>query len=205
VIHPRTFFIVSLSAGLLLSSLFGLTSSAQADSDGYYCAGRGYLAYQFSEISTPAQQTLYLLELDPEKGISPPRTFPLEPFQVHGMRCLDQAVDLLAWDRIHRIGLDDQPEPRIDQVEPQPEDSIFPDFTSENLGRWAHASQTVPLKTADGPLNFELVIEHQTDSETTRAPGLIRHQVRSFLRQTNAKGVVLEQDIFSGSRQETVD
>ncbi|OHB32838.1 MAG: hypothetical protein A2X84_04215 [Desulfuromonadaceae bacterium GWC2_58_13] len=207
VIYPRTTLIFLLSAGLLLSiPLTRPAAEALADSDGYYCAGRGYLAYQFSGLSTPIEgHTLYLFELAPDKGISKPRQFALDPFQVLGMRCLDHTVDLLAWDRIYRIGLNDPESPSIGKVEPQPEDSVFPDFTSDNLGRWAPATQTIPLKTAGGRFSFELVIEQQTDPETKAGPGVIRHRIRSFVRQKDAGGTIIEREIFSGSREETVD
>ncbi len=206
MILPRTAIKFLISAGLLLSLLCLAATPALADSDGYYCVGRGYLAYQFNGLSTPAEgHTLYLIQFDPKKGFIGSSQFDLEPFQVHGMRCLNDAVDLLAWDRIYRIGLDGQEQPRIDQVEPAPEDSIFPDFTSDNLGRWAFASRTIPLKTASGRFSFELVIEQQTEPEGSRSPGVIRHQIRSFLRQKDARGTVLEQEIFVGSREETVD
>ncbi len=206
MIHPGTAIKHLIPAGLLLSTLFFTTGSARADSDGYFCGGPGYLAYQFSGLSIPGQDhTLFVLELDPERGISAPRQFALEPFQVHGMRCLDDAVDLLAWDRIYRIDLAPQDHPRIDQVEPQPEDSIFPDFTSENLGRWAFANRTIPLKTAAGRFSFELVIEQQTDAVGQSGSGMIQHQIRSYLRQNTAKGTVREQEIFAGNREESVD
>jgi hypothetical protein len=203
---PRTAIKHLISAGLMLSLFAFATTPARADSDGYYCVGRGYLAYQFNGLSTTTEgHTLYLLQFDPEMGFFGPSSFALEPFQVHGMRCLDDAVDLLAWDRIYRIDRDGQEQPRIDQVEPQPEDAIFPDFTSDNLGNWALASQTIPLKTASGRFSFELVIEQHTDPKSNRSPGVIRHQTRSYLRQKDAKGTVLEQEIFSGNREETVD
>ncbi len=204
--HPKTVLKFLIPSGLLLSLLIFAPSPARADSDGYYCIGRGYLAYQFNELSHPTEgHTLYLIRFDPDNGLFGPTQFPLEPFQVHGMRCLDDAVDLLAWDRIYRIDRGVQEQPRIDLVEPQPEDSIFPDFSSDNLGRFAPASQTIPLKTASGRFSFELVIEQHTDPDSARPPGVILHQIRSFLRQTDAKGKTVEKEIFVGSREETVD
>jgi hypothetical protein len=194
-------------AGLLLAALLclpaGLTLAA---SDGYYCAGPGYLAYQFNGTAAPnGGQILSLYRLDPDKGLGGPRRFPLEPFQVHGMRCLDDRVDLLAWDRIYRLQLTDQQPPRIDQIEPQPEDSLFPDFTSDNLGPWATASQTIPLETAAGRFSFELVIERRTIPASDRGPEATGYRVKSFLRQKDATGTVLDQEIFSGRSKTPVD
>lgn len=204
---PGTSYTYIFSGGLLLSALILLQACpVLADSDGYYCTGRGYLAYQFNGSAASSEgQTLYLQKLDPEKGISEPRQIRLEPFQVQGMRCLDEMVDLLAWDRIYRIDLNDEKSPRIGKVEPQPEDSIFPDFTSENLGRWAFAPNIIPLKTRGGRFSFELVIEPSTDPATDNGRQGIRHHVRSFVRQKDAGGAVLEWQIFSGNHEETAD
>ncbi len=59
-----------------------------ADSDGYYCIGRDYIAYQFGFAPPPiAQHRLYIIRVGGAAGIGEPAMFELPQFQVHGLLC----------------------------------------------------------------------------------------------------------------------
>ena len=186
---------VPLLTGLLTTLLLWPISPAKAASDGYYCAGHNYFAYQFDAASTMSgSQILFVVPLDPNRGMGETRRISLESFQVLGMRCLDDAVDLLSWNRIYRVNLQDG---RTGLAEPQPEDSIFPDFTNDNLGRWASPARIVPLKTRAGRFSFDLVID--------LSPASSQQRVTSRLQQKDGKKIVSDREIFSGLQAKTTD
>jgi hypothetical protein len=92
--------------GIALVAL--LAQPASADSDGYFCAGPDYLAYQFGLAAPPvAPHQLFIVRLGDHGGISEPVAISLPQFQVHGMRCRDRAVDILAFDSLHTVTFDE--------------------------------------------------------------------------------------------------
>jgi hypothetical protein len=172
--------------GLLMVLTLGVPTATPAETDGYYCVGRDYLAYQLNQPTDSSKQTLILLRLDGQQGGTETRRFEIEAFPVFGMRCLTDAVDLLAGDRIHRITLTNRETPDLGAVEPQPEDSLLPDFTSESLSGGTTASRTIPLAAADG--RFTLVIERPAPDSKPNG--------RSFLRQQMANGEVRDYPLY---------
>jgi hypothetical protein len=93
--------------------VFGLVSLSSlsaaptfADSDGYYCVGADYIAYQFGLAAPPvAPHTLYVVRFD-ESGVQGTEAVQLPQFQVHGMRCGDAGVDIVSWDSVHTVSFD---------------------------------------------------------------------------------------------------
>jgi hypothetical protein len=80
-----------------------------ADSDGYYCAADGYLAYEFSFSKyRSSEHVLTIVFFDDVPGRIEPVDVPLDAFQVHGMRCTADAVELLAFTALYRIDLIDR-------------------------------------------------------------------------------------------------
>src|SRR4029453_14438490 len=80
---------------------------AYADSDGYYCVGRGYLAYQLGFAAPPiAPHHLYVVRFGGTAGIEAPVALDLPQFQVQGIICADRAIRILAYDAIYTVRLD---------------------------------------------------------------------------------------------------
>jgi hypothetical protein len=96
---------------VLVSSLS--VKTAYADSDGYYCVGRNYLAYQFGYAAPPVgPHQLFVIPFGGVGGIElPPMVLDLPQFQVHGMRCGDRAIRLAAYDAIYTVELDKNDRP----------------------------------------------------------------------------------------------
>jgi hypothetical protein len=89
------------AVAIVLLSPLG-SSAAYADSDGYYCIGRGYLAYQFGYAAPPVgPHRLFVLPLGPSAKIEPPTILDIPQFQVHGMLCGDRVIQLAAYDAIY--------------------------------------------------------------------------------------------------------
>ena len=65
-------------AGLLTPAV------AKADSDGYYCAGPGYLAYETQFSTQSSGHLLHIVQFSRSKGIVVLEPIELEAFPVHG-------------------------------------------------------------------------------------------------------------------------
>ncbi|MGH7460797.1 MAG: hypothetical protein ACREMA_07185 [Longimicrobiales bacterium] len=77
-----------------------------ADSDRYYCVGPGYIAYQFG-MAAPgkAPHRLHVVRY-PGGRIASADSIQLPQFQVHGMRCRADGVDVVSWDAVHSVAFD---------------------------------------------------------------------------------------------------
>jgi hypothetical protein len=110
---------------LLVLSPFGGT--AYADSDGYYCIGRGYLAYQFGFAPpSPGPHRLSVIRAEGTSGIQPTAVLALPQFQVQGMRCGEGWVDVASFNAIYHVILDKSDRPVRYAVQPLPEGRRLP-------------------------------------------------------------------------------
>jgi hypothetical protein len=111
---------------------------ASADSDGYYCIGRDYIAYQFGFAPPPiAEHRLYIIRVGGAAGIGEPANFELPQFQVHGLLCNERTVQLAGWDAIYTVQLDSTLRPVRYQIAPWPDrQHTPPQFVGhqQNLG-----------------------------------------------------------------------
>ena len=90
---------------------------AYADSDGYYCVGRSYLAYQFGVAPLPvAPHRLSVIRTRGPAGIPRPAMLELPQFQVHGMRCGEGWIDVAAFTAIYHVILDESDRPVGDEA-----------------------------------------------------------------------------------------
>lgn len=77
-----------------------------ADSDGYYCKTDQYIAYEFSFSKYSwSKHVLTVVFFDDSPGEIASMDVPLAAFQVHGMKCGADAVEVLAFDALYRIDL----------------------------------------------------------------------------------------------------
>lgn len=91
---------------LLVVSPLG-AGTAFADSDGYYCVGHHYIAYQFGFAAPPiGPHRLYVVRFGGPAGIEPPTVLDLPQFQVQGILCGEGTVQLAAYDAIYTVRLD---------------------------------------------------------------------------------------------------
>lgn len=76
------------------------------DSDGYYCVGPDYVAFQFG-MAPPSSRLhrVHIVRLGPE-GVTPTDTVRLPQFQVHGLLCEPNAVRVASWEGVYTITLD---------------------------------------------------------------------------------------------------
>ncbi len=132
-----------LFAVLLTLGPAGL-GAACADSDGYYCVGRDYLAYQFGMAPLPvAPHHLYVLRIGTTTGIAEPEAIELPQFQVHGLRCGEAWIDVAAFTAIYRVTLDENARPTGFETRPFGDGQRIPRefFPQLNLGLLSRAGQ----------------------------------------------------------------
>ena len=198
----RTMRFPILAAALLLV----VTGSAHADSDGYYCVGPDYLAYQFGLAAPPVRpHRLYVVRVGGDAGISETVVVELQQFQVHGMRCGASSIELLAFDATHVVDLDGQRRPVKYVAMPRPIVAggpyrpTPPDWVglAHNLGSLSRPVGTLEqerITLARDSRGHEYVLEI-TPSQVERCA----LDIVSRVIQTDASGkVIRSRSIFTG-------
>ena len=111
---------------LLILSPLG-AGTAYADSDGYYCIGRGYLAFQFGLAApSPKPHRLSVIRFSGAPGIPPPAVLDLPRFQVHGMQCGEGWIDVASFTAIYHVTLDENDRPVRYVMQPFPDSQKIP-------------------------------------------------------------------------------
>ncbi len=183
--------------GLLVAS-----GVALADSDGYFCTGRGYLAHQWNGLSVPTPgHVLTVTFVGGPEGLAPPLSLELPSFQVHGMKCNHDSVELRGYDAVHVVGLSRESGLTLRQEVPVEWSVKLAGFEGRNLADYA-VPGVVPIES-DDPDHVHVLV---TTREEQHAPGLVRHHTRTELVRLDAAGGVLERrEIYGGVFEETVD
>jgi hypothetical protein len=141
--------------------------TAYADSDGYYCVGRGYLAYQFGFAAPPVgPHRLHVIRLDGDAPFEKPAVLDLPQFQVQGILCGERTIQLAAYDAIYTVLLDGTVRPVKYSANPLTDRGHVPSqFVGQarNLGAWnamatTLKSERVSLGTVDGGGQYVLEI-----------------------------------------------
>jgi len=141
-------------------------AAAYADSDGYYCTGPGYLAYQFGMApkSLPPHR-VYIINLGGPESIPEPTALELPQFQVHGMVCGERWIDVASFTTVYRITLDEDLRPTRYEVHrplDQPIPQVFIRSQLQNLGALGGGRAFVkPIRASLGarPQGGEYLIE----------------------------------------------
>jgi hypothetical protein len=176
---------------------------ALADSDGYYCTGPGFVAYQFNNISVATEgHVLTVIRVGTESGIAEPLTITLPSFQVHGMKCNHESVELRGWSTVHLVEFSDSGDLRIGPVIEIPPETRLQGFGSENLGDWSR-SATVPIESTDPEQTYELVVRKR--EENMQPAGVLHHTTTELVRRAHNGQVVERRLLYEGTFEETVD
>lgn len=90
----QTAFVVTF-----LTVVLAFSVPSRADSDGYFCTSRGYLAYELREGITPGVvgHVLKIVRFDPQRGIRSAGSVTLQDFQVHRMTCNDEGIEMAGY------------------------------------------------------------------------------------------------------------
>jgi len=168
----------TLLIGALLGTLVlgGVADTARADSDGYYCVGPSYLAYEFWFSVPGNRHVLHVIPLGATRGIGEADSLVLPIFQVHGMRCDASRVELLGWDSLYTVDLQRVPLAWTARALPwRPRRATREElaaYPSVNLAEWSRAvhhgrPDTTALVIRDVPERFVLIVDVEVDSTQT--------------------------------------
>jgi hypothetical protein len=123
---------------------------AWADSDGYYCVGRDYIAYQFGFAQPPvAQHRLSIIAVGGATPLREPATLELPQFQVRGILCNQRTVQLAALNAIYTVELDSALRPVRYAMAPWADrQHTPPQFVGheQNLGAWSRPVGTLAVE-----------------------------------------------------------
>lgn len=136
----------------------------RADSDGCFCIGDGYLAYDFWRDD--GYQYLHVVWIGGTHGIRGPMTIRMEPGQPHGYRCAPAKIEVFMWNRIDEYDVSEPGVMRFVRSRPALEGRAPEGFVSQNLGAWAKPG-VVALTPPAGQHRYELRISKGTFFTTT--------------------------------------
>ena len=137
---------ISISPLFACLAMLAPVRSATADSDGYYCAGPNYLAYEMSFSRFRSAHYLFVIRLGDSVGIGESDSLLLPDFQVHGMRCGPGSLQLLGWDSLYTVdpvashlSLTAARAPWAGQGSSRQPLTTYPGM---NLGQWSRAARS---------------------------------------------------------------
>ena len=173
----------------------------RADSDGYYCNGSGYVAYEFS-LSKPSY--IFVVSLGSQEGISSPKALKIDGFHSNLFEC--QKGELIVHLSQSRVSINvSQPRnPSITRTSKEISAPVLPRL--RNLGAYA-VPGSVELESDDRAHRYFLT---STDKEERHIKdgegGIIYHYIETRIIQKDRNGKILhELLVFRGVREETVD
>lgn len=154
-------------------------SVAHADSDGYYCVGADYIAFQFGIAAPPVASHRLTVVRFGGGSISAPVSINLPQFQVHGMRCGESAINVASIDSIYTVQLSAQRVPlRVAAVALSVRGEL-PEWTrvSRNLGLLSPAARSLErevyvLRTEQNGVEYVLEVLAEADSVRACPPML---------------------------------
>jgi hypothetical protein len=191
----------------VLAAEFGLQPVvAHADSDGYFCTAKGYVAVEFRSFSTPglsAAHVLKVVRFGADHGIRWAGEISLPDFQTHQMRCHGSQVEIAGWGKGHVQFTIDVSQPgklKVLQTDTSPEgggDGREP----PNLGLWCRHG-IFSLISGDPHHLYQIVC---TDSEKAVEGGIEHHHKSEIIQKDRSGKVTGKLLIFEGNMIETVD
>lgn len=195
----RTTLRFALLATLLMAAF------ARADSDGYYCAGPDFIAWQirFDAADLAGPHVVRAVRFGSAGGFVSLGEVVLEDFQPHELSCKQERILLGGWATMpveYEIAVAQNL--RIVRHERFPDREFSPPAAPpSNLGNWSQPGEIVLLAEQDGT-EVRLVT---TRSSEPREGGIV-HRHRAELQRVARDGEVTDRRvIFDGERLETVD
>lgn len=188
-----------LGAVIALALLFW-PGVADADSDGYYCVGPGYVAFETRFSQHPGRHLLHVVKFSRANGIVRLEPIPLGDFQVHDMSCGATVVELEAWTNGYSVDISDPSHPTITE---RPRARRRGQSGQRNLGLWAQEA-VVDLEGDAVPGEFQLIIARVSRRVTGGIEDYIfTHLIRRDLEPLGR--IVASLKLFEGVFLHTVD
>lgn len=178
-------------------ALAAISLSAHADSDGYFCVGPTYLAYELSfSGNAPLGHQLHIVQLGDGEQWNTPVVVDLPEFQTQAMNCTDFGVTILAWNALYDVkwrGRRGRPSVTARAIQPGTPDAtgMFQRTESLVLG----PSRRTPLKSSGIEYSFVLVTEMSSLADLP-----CEMHVRSVIQRIRGESVIDEHILYSGTK-----
>jgi hypothetical protein len=160
--------LIALVLLLCLSSV----APAFADSDSFYCAGKGYIAFDLRSFIHPGLSSPHVLRLfrfDAKQGIFMAGEWPMKDFQIHAMWCMRDRIVVAGTEDARYVFDISEHEGRS----PSADDDRDPASLEGQLG-WSVAAVKI-LESSDPQHEYQLVLSNSTkDSEVTWTAELLQ-------------------------------
>jgi hypothetical protein len=200
----------------LLTSVFAFSGSCLADSDGYFCASNGYLAYEVRGGITPGVigHVLKVVRFDSHDGIRSAGVVSMPDFEVHTMTCDQQRIELSGYGTVRSgnppltkcvVETGDSRQ-AISRAECNEDPAVQYDWRNQgpepgNLGQWAR-TKSIPLESPDTEHNYLLLPQL-----SRRNVGGNRWELhcRTKIVQTDAQGKTSREFVVYETRIVAVD
>jgi hypothetical protein len=192
--------ISSLGVALVFATLSG--RAALADSDGYFCVGPGYVAYEAAGLDIPATgHVLFLVNVGGPEGIAEPIAVQMDAFQAGAMHC---GEDLIVFDGGYTIDISDRQNPKYLGV--RQSTATEGTIASGNITMWPYAG-AYAIPTSDGNHYYSLVIAHVEEVvEQDYGSFVLHHMTAKVVEIENSTGrLVRSRILHDGVSVETVD
>ena len=176
---------------VVLVFLLVLTTVGQveADSDGYFCSGDGYL--MFDQIGSDGSRIFKVVFFSDRTGVSEPHQISIAYFQTHGLKCETKRVVVAGWKESYIIDLGDG-----NSISWEKKEGVT-HSTTDNLGLWAKEGEHQYTLNATGSKHsFTLFVTKETKTEP--APGGAREDIRvvSKLIHRDTHGKVISSKVL---------
>jgi hypothetical protein len=198
---------------VLASLVFVFVSSvaSHADSDGYFCASKGYLAYEVRQGVTlgAVGHVLKVVRFDLQRGIRNAGAVTLRDFQVHVLTCSEESIVIAGYGTVAtgnppltkcviQVG---SPENGPSILECKDDPTVQHDWRTEgpaphNLGQWARM-KSIPLESPDPDHQYHLLLDV---SDTNMGEATWEMHYKTELIQADARGNVSQRLVLYEAR-----
>lgn len=179
----------------ILLIVIAASVASRADSDGYYCASKGYLAYELRAGITPGTtgHLIKVVRFDSQNGIRSVASITVQDFQVHKLNCVGDRIEIAGFGSappgteaplttcvIEIANLSSAPVCREETAT-----MTWRTWTEPgNLGQWAR-QQSIPLVSSDTDYRYHLQLEM---SKKMLSENVYKLHYKTELIQTDSKG-----------------
>jgi hypothetical protein len=182
---------------MVVFALMVASTAAHADSDGYFCIGPSYVAYELSFSGPlPNKHQLHIVRLNDQSNWKDAYVLELPEFQTQGMMCSESTVKVLAWDAIYTASwtsTDSRPSITAKSIQPGKfSDSEIPQLIDNFISR---RSRLIWLSTLSTEYSFLLWIESVPDQNVK-----CQFQVRSWIERRRGQKVIDAKVLYTGAQ-----
>jgi hypothetical protein len=193
---------------MLLLAISILCLPCRADSDGFFCATKGYVAFNLREgLSSGVKgHVLRIARFEPGRGIYIAGEVALQDFQVHHMTCGADKIEISGWGSVFKqyvIDIGSAANPHIADFSEDPARRFDPSKEGPEPSDFVYGpGRTIALESSDPGHNYKLVLSRSEK----RVEGGIEHRSTAEVFQLEASGSVTQRVVlYRGHYLETID